>query len=110
MFYVYVLKSAETGHRYVGPCEDLDDRLLRHNAGESNATKTWRSMKIASHREFCPAQRSCDKGTLLQNGRGRDELNPLATCRRGDRSTKLSYTPNFCSCLTRAEAPRMRKV
>jgi putative endonuclease len=45
MFYVYVLRSEKTGRRYVGPREDLDDRLRRHNAGESNATKhsvPWR--------------------------------------------------------------------
>ncbi len=39
MFYVYVLRSGKRGRRYVESCEDLDDRLRRHNAGESKATK-----------------------------------------------------------------------
>jgi len=34
--------------------------------------------------------------TLLQTGRGCDELDRLATSRRGDLSSELSYTPNFC--------------
>jgi len=39
MFYVYVLGSSKTGRRYVGSCEDLSDRLRRHNAGHSKATR-----------------------------------------------------------------------
>ena len=39
MFYCYVLKSQKTGRRYVGSCEELDERLRRHNAQESKATK-----------------------------------------------------------------------
>ena len=44
MFYVYVLRSQKTGRRYVGSCEDRDERLRRHNAGETRATRygvTW---------------------------------------------------------------------
>jgi putative endonuclease len=39
MFYCYVLRSEKTGRRYVGSCENLADRIRRHNAGESKATK-----------------------------------------------------------------------
>jgi putative endonuclease len=39
MFYCYVLRSEKTERRYVGSCRDLDNRVRRHNAGESKATK-----------------------------------------------------------------------
>ena len=39
MFYCYVLRSRKTGRRYVGSCENLTERIRRHNAGDSNATK-----------------------------------------------------------------------
>src|SRR3954452_1792429 len=39
MFYVYVLRSSTTGRRYVGSCEDREERLGRHNAGHSKATR-----------------------------------------------------------------------
>ena len=39
MFHCYVLRSEKTGRRYVGSCENLSDRIHRHNAGESKATK-----------------------------------------------------------------------
>ncbi|MFL6528667.1 MAG: GIY-YIG nuclease family protein [Chthoniobacterales bacterium] len=40
MFYVYVLRSEKTGRRYVGSCEDVEQRLKRHNAAHSKATAT----------------------------------------------------------------------
>jgi hypothetical protein len=39
MFFVYVRASAKTGRRYVGFCEDLKERFLRHNSGQSKAPK-----------------------------------------------------------------------
>ena len=39
MFHVHILRSAKTRRRYVGSCEDLDDRLRRYNSGESKATR-----------------------------------------------------------------------
>jgi predicted GIY-YIG superfamily endonuclease len=39
MFYCYVLRSEKTRRRYVGSCENLPDRIRRHNAGESKAKR-----------------------------------------------------------------------
>jgi len=39
MFYCYVLPSQKTGRRYVGSSNNLTERIRRHNAGESKATK-----------------------------------------------------------------------
>ena len=39
MFYVYVLQSTKTGRQYVGSCENLDERVRRHNLGHSKATR-----------------------------------------------------------------------
>src|SRR5512132_974820 len=40
MFYCYVLQSQTTGRRYVGSCENLSERIRRHNDGDSKATNT----------------------------------------------------------------------
>jgi putative endonuclease len=37
MFWVYVLRR--TGRRYTGSCEDVGERLRRHNAGYNPATR-----------------------------------------------------------------------
>jgi hypothetical protein len=50
MFYVYVLRSRKTGRRYVGSCENVEDRLQRHSAGHSKATAT------VFHRSSCTAK------------------------------------------------------
>jgi predicted GIY-YIG superfamily endonuclease len=39
VYYTYVLRSLKTGKRYVGSCNDLEDRVRRHNAGHNKATK-----------------------------------------------------------------------
>lgn len=39
MFHVYVPQSNKTGRRYVGSCEIIADRLARHNARHSKATR-----------------------------------------------------------------------
>jgi putative endonuclease len=38
-FYVYVLRSRLTGRLYTGSVPDVDDRLRRHNAGQSKSTR-----------------------------------------------------------------------
>jgi hypothetical protein len=35
LFHVYILRSSKTGRRYVGSCENLVERLRRHNQGHS---------------------------------------------------------------------------
>ena len=39
MFYVYILQSEKTGKYYIGSTGNLDDRLFRHNSGQSLSTK-----------------------------------------------------------------------
>jgi putative endonuclease len=77
MFYVYVLKSQKTGRRYVGSCEDLDDRLSRHNNSESKATRhgvPW----FLLHSEKCSAgSKAVARERYYKTGKGRDELDQL---------------------------------
>jgi putative endonuclease len=39
MYYTYILKSQTSGKLYIGQTNDLNDRLQRHNSGQSPATK-----------------------------------------------------------------------
>ena len=50
-FTVYILKSEKTGKFYCGQTADLEDRLYRHNSGQSKATKSdrpWTLIKTFS--------------------------------------------------------------
>ncbi len=74
MFYVYVLRSEETGRRYVGSCESVEDRLRRHNAGESKATKHGVPWALLHREAFPTRNEAVTREQYYKTGRGRDEL------------------------------------
>ncbi|MBI2485027.1 GIY-YIG nuclease family protein, partial [Candidatus Uhrbacteria bacterium] len=39
MFIVYILKSESSGRYYIGMTSDLEDRLRRHNRGDTTSTR-----------------------------------------------------------------------
>jgi putative endonuclease len=77
MFHVYVLRSEVTGRRYTGSCEDLDDRIRRHNAGESLATRHGVPWQLIYKQEFVSRSEACERERYLKTGRGREELDRL---------------------------------
>ena len=52
MYYVYVLQSEKNGCYYVGSTGDLDDRLKRHNNGESKSTKPFAPYSLVYKEKF----------------------------------------------------------
>src|SRR4051812_41657029 len=87
MFYVYVLRSRKTGRRYVGSCADIEDRLRRHNAGESKATKHGVPWVLLHVEEFATRSGAMDREQYYKTGRGRDQPN----------LPPFTYTPLFRS-------------
>jgi len=77
MFYVYVLRSSKTGRRYVGSCENLGDRVRRHNAGHSKATRHGIPWILVHSESFSNRAYAARKERYYKSGRGRDELNRL---------------------------------
>ena len=76
MFYVYVLRSSKTGRRYVGSCEN-DDRLRRHNAGHSKATRHGIPWILVHSESFSNRAEAAKKERYYKSGRGRDDLDRL---------------------------------
>ncbi|MBI5762985.1 MAG: GIY-YIG nuclease family protein [Planctomycetes bacterium] len=74
MFHVYVLLSEKTGRHYTGSCEDLDDRLRRHNAGESKATRHGVPWKLIHSETFQTRSEAMVRERFLKTGKGRAEL------------------------------------
>jgi len=77
MFDVYVLLSAETGRRYIGSCENIVERLRRHNAGHSKATRHGVPWILILAESFPTRAEAIRKERYFKTGRGRDELNAL---------------------------------
>jgi putative endonuclease len=51
-YYVYVLWSESRAKFYVGSCADIDDRLVRHNAGRSKYTRTGTPWLLVHSEQF----------------------------------------------------------
>ena len=77
MFYVYVLRSSKTGRRYVGSCENVDERLGRHNAGHSNATRHGLPWILVHSESFTNRAEAARNERYYKLGRGRNELDKL---------------------------------
>ena len=78
MFHVYVLRSGTSGGRYVGSCENVAERVRRHNTGHSKSTRhgvPW----ILIHREsFSTRAEAVRKERYYKSGLGRDKLERLS--------------------------------
>jgi putative endonuclease len=86
MFHCYILRNLKTGRRYVGSCEDLAERVRRHNAGESKATKQGVPWVLVRSESFVTRSEAAQRERYYKTGRGREELDKLPVSgRRGDR-------------------------
>ena len=74
MYYVYVLRSEKTGRFYTGSCADLEDRLRRHHAGQSLATRHGGPWRLVYQEGFASRAEAMRRERELKTGRGRDEL------------------------------------
>ena len=74
MFYVYVLRSEKTGRRYVGSCQDVQERLRRHNAGHSKVTRHGVPWSLEHFEPFSTRAEAMQRERYYKTGKGRDEL------------------------------------
>ena len=77
MFYCYVLRSRKTGRRYVGSCKDVAERIHRHHAGESKATKHGVPWVLLHGEGFATRAEATRRERYYKTGRGRDQLDRL---------------------------------
>ena len=77
MFCCYVLRSQKTGRRYVGSCENLTERIRRHNAGDSKATKHGVPWVLFHSESFATRPETAQRERYYKTGRGRDELDQV---------------------------------
>ena len=46
MFYVYILKSIDSGKYYIGQTGDIDNRITQHNSGKVSFTKRFMPWRV----------------------------------------------------------------
>ncbi|MEJ2054239.1 MAG: GIY-YIG nuclease family protein [Calditrichaceae bacterium] len=52
MYSTYVIHSISTDGIYIGQCNDLTDRLIRHNSNRNKSTAGKGPWELIFHREF----------------------------------------------------------
>lgn len=77
MFWVYVLRSESTGHRYTGSCADLETRLAEHNRGKSLSTRHGVPWRLVYQESFATRAEAVRRERYLKMGHGREEPDRL---------------------------------
>ena len=70
-YYVYVLRSDRTARRYVGSTQNVEARIVRHNAGHSKATKGGIPWSLIHLEEFETRSEAVHRERFLKSGVGR---------------------------------------
>ena len=74
MFFAYVLRSAVTGRRYIGSCENPVERLRRHNAGDTRSTRHGIPWSVVYQEAFETRLEALRRERFLKTGKARDFL------------------------------------
>jgi putative endonuclease len=79
MAYTYILQSETTGMYYVGSCNDVQERLRRHNSGHSLSTRKGIPWKIVYQKEFETKQEAMRKEYRIKSMKSRKYIEKLIT-------------------------------
>jgi putative endonuclease len=74
MFYTYVLKSKKDDNLYIGYSADLKRRLVEHNKGLVQSTKTRRPLEIVYYEACTSEKKAIAREKALKTGFGRAYL------------------------------------
>jgi putative endonuclease len=71
MKYVYIIKSIDFEHFYVGVTDDLRARLAKHNAGEVPHTSKYKPWQVKTYVAFSDEKRAFNFEKYLKSASGR---------------------------------------
>lgn len=74
MYYVYVLRSLKDNRTYVGYTDNVERRIVEHNAGRSIATKHRRPFTVVLTEEFSTIAEAKKRELYWKSGGGRRKL------------------------------------
>ena len=74
MFYTYVLKSELDGKLYIGCTSDLKKRLLEHNTGKVDATRSRLPLKLIYYEACLNKGNAFKREKYFKTGYGRNFL------------------------------------
>ena len=74
MYYAYVLKSVNDNFLYKGHCQDLDKRLLQHNAGMTKSLKPYLPVKLIYFERHDTEEEAIKREKYFKSAAGRRYL------------------------------------
>jgi len=77
MYWVYIIQSEKDGTFYIGQTNDLESRIVRHNAGLSKYTSRKIPWKIVYTEEYNSRKVAMQRELFLKKQRNRDFYNRL---------------------------------
>lgn len=82
MFYVYILQSEITGKFYIGSTANIEDRLVRHNAGRSKSTKSGCPWKLVYNEPFPTRGEAMKREVEIKNWKSHKRIEELVSVSR----------------------------
>ncbi len=76
-FVVYILHSLSTDRYYVGQTNNMEDRLLRHNAGRSKATKVGRPWEVVYTESYQTRAEAYNRELQIKSWKSRKAITEL---------------------------------
>lgn len=70
MYYVYVLRSVDKKHWYIGSSSNLLSRLEQHNLGKTRSTKPYKPWQMVYSEEFQTKSEACKREYFLKSPKG----------------------------------------
>ena len=75
--FVYILYSSSKDRYYIGSSADVENRLLRHNAGATPSTRAGRPWKIVFEKEFVSKTEALKYESYLKRLKSRSFIQTL---------------------------------
>ena len=77
MVYLYILHSERIGRFYVGHSADVEDRLERHNAGRSKATRAGKPWTLVHTEGFGTRSEACAREAKIKSWKSAQAIRDL---------------------------------
>jgi len=72
-YFVYILRSLKDGNLYVGISADVEKRLVQHNSGKTQSTKSRKPFKLIYREKFNSRQEARGREKYLKSYEGSRE-------------------------------------
>ena len=83
-YYTYIIKSDKTGNYYFGHCQNLSERLQRHNSANVKSTKGRRPWTLYYYEEYATKSDAYQREQFFKSFEGRRWLYEKGILKKAD--------------------------